>query len=365
MPKNEPVQEIREFMTTWDNSPRPPLEAWSDRRKADLMGSAKSTRYLPLFRPFDMLTLPRQHLVVIENDDHRIGVESVVGVQDHFHRNVDFDTVFFQFCGRTTIETEFGEYEMAPGELMFIPEGIAHRSTGTADSLRWFAWANEPFTEFFGEERYTSHTSFEVTRRGGPGWKVPAGEARPKKGGVVTEMMHCWDDRPDDVTLLERDYAHLVGAASTHIKDKVSGIRKLRAFDFFAEVIGKKGGADPIFKSPYLEVKTYNIVGEQFAFHRALRSEEIRIQFRGNALDMSEFENVPISPGSVTIIPRGIAHSVITDPPEDTNFLRLNFYSNRPWRPATDLTRHAWSSTFEVKTTVHREAPYRSAIAAE
>ncbi len=66
--------------------------------------------------------------------------------------------------------------------------------------------------------------------------------------------------------------ARAIGASSTHIRDKVSGIRKLRAFDFFTEIVGKKGGSDPIFKGPNLEIKTYNIVGEQFAFHRALRS---------------------------------------------------------------------------------------------
>ena len=361
MPDDAPGANIREFMTTWDTSPRAALEAWSDRRKADLMGSTRSTRFLPLFRAFDLLSMPQQALVLLENGDHRIGVESVCGMQDHFHRHVDCDVVFFQYCGRTTIETEFGEYEMRPGELMFIPEGIAHRSTGSADSLRWFALAHEPFTEFFGEDRYTSHTEFEVRRVGGPGWTPAPGRERPQRGGRVTELMHCWDDRPEDVTLTERDYGHLVGASSTQMREKVSGIRKLRAFDFFTEVVGKTGGSFPIFKGPNLEIKTYNIVGEQFAFHRALRSEEIRIQFRGRALDMSEFVNVPIQPGEVTIIPRGIAHSVITDPPDSPDFLRLNFYSGLPWRIATDLTRHAFDSTFEIKTTVLRDAAWRTA----
>jgi homogentisate 1,2-dioxygenase len=355
------VQPIREFMTTWDGSPRPPLEAWSDRNKANLMGSTKSTRFIPLFRAFDLLSMPNQALVILANDDHRIGVESVVGAQEHFHRWVDADVVYFQYCGATTLETEFGDYEMRPGELMFVPEGIAHRSTGTADSLRWFAIAHEPFTDFFDETRYTSHTEFEVVRKGGPGWTVPAGRERARRGGKVTEAMHCWDDRPDDLTIAERDYEYLVGASSTQVREKVSGIRKIRAFDFFTEIVGKKGGSPPLFKGPNLEIKTYNIVGEQFAFHRALRSEEIRIQFRGNAMDMSEFENVPIQPGEVTIIPRGIAHSVVTVPPESRDFLRLNFYSAKPWRIETDLTRHAHHSTFEIRTVVRREAAWRQA----
>ena len=40
---------------------------------------------------------------------------------------------------------------------MLIPEGIAHRSTGTADSLRWWAHVNTPFTLAQGEDAHTSH----------------------------------------------------------------------------------------------------------------------------------------------------------------------------------------------------------------
>jgi hypothetical protein len=49
------------------------------------------------------------------------------------------------------------------------------------------------------------------------------------------------------------------------------------------------------------------------------------------ALDLSEFENVEVSPVEVTIIPLGIFHSVISIPPEDESFLRLNFYSKVRW----------------------------------
>ncbi len=73
-------QEIGEFMTTARDFPRKGLEAWSDRRKAGLMATGKSSHYIPCFRPFDMLAEPNQSLVILENDYHRIGVESVLGV---------------------------------------------------------------------------------------------------------------------------------------------------------------------------------------------------------------------------------------------------------------------------------------------
>ena len=104
------------------------------------------------------------------------------------------------------------------------------------------------------------------------------------------------------------------------------------------------------------------MLGEQFAFHRALRSEEVRIQFRGDAMDMSEFENVEVRPGDITIIPLGISHSVITDPPDDPSFLRLNFYSTLPWRVPIDATKHYFDSHFECTTTVHKQADWREAL---
>ena len=60
-------ERIGEFMTTWKDFPRPGLAAWAERKKAGLMGTAKSTHYTPRFRPFDMLSTPNQSLVILEN----------------------------------------------------------------------------------------------------------------------------------------------------------------------------------------------------------------------------------------------------------------------------------------------------------
>ena len=357
------AREQREFMTTWHTSTRPPIEAWSLRDKANLMESGRSTHRVPPFRPFDLLAVPNESLVLLENEDHRIGVESVCGAQPAFRRHIDFDTVYFQFAGTTTLETEFGIVEMVPGDLALVPEGISHRATGTADSLRWFAFVVAPFEQFMTEADQTSRTTFTLTRRGGPDWTIAPGMTAPQTGGRVPERMICWDDGPRDVTIVERDYASLVGASSTQIHDAISGIRKLRAFDTFKDIAGKSGAPPALFRAPHIELKTYNIIGEQFAFHRALRSEEVRIQFRGAALDMSELENVHVAPGQTTVIPRGIAHSVVTDPVDSDQFLRLNFYSNKPWRYPADLTRHAYDSTFDVATVVHEEAAWKLATA--
>lgn len=349
---------VHEFMTAWHSQRG--NRAWSTRRKSDLMAIGSSTDHLPAFRAFDLLATPNASAVLLENEDQRIGVESVCGAQPFFRRHIDFDTIYLQFAGTTALETEFGDYEMSPGDLLLIPGGIAHRSTGSADSLRWFAYANDPITTVMDEAgAYTSESIFRVIRHGGPDWTIPAGCEAPKKSGTVEERMICWHHGPDDRTIVYRDYGSLAGVASTKRDVKESAIRKIRAFDIFKHIAGKKGGVDPIFQSAHLEVKTYNISGEQFAFHRALRTEEVHVQFRGDATDMTELENVHVEPGVVQVVPRGIAHSVVTEPFDSPAFLRLNFYSNLPWSYPTDVTRHHYESRFEVQTIVVREADWR------
>ena len=62
-------------------------------------------------------------------------VESPLG-KPAFHRYVDADIIYFQFSGTTTLETEFGVYEMTPGEVLLVPGGISHTLPGsTAMSL--------------------------------------------------------------------------------------------------------------------------------------------------------------------------------------------------------------------------------------
>ncbi len=349
---------VKEFMTTWHTSERAYLPQWAMRDKSSLMESGASTRALPMFRAFDLIGAPNESITLLANRDHKIGVASVCGAEQEFRRHVDFDTVYFQFAGETTIETEFGEYVMAAGDLIHIPEGIAHRSSGTADSLRWFAHVNAPFTSFMSNEDEVSHTKFHVKRINGPNWDIPA-DRRSAPKDRVTERMICWDDKPDDLSIFKRDYADLTPATSTSPREKRSGVVKLRAFDLFKEIAGTSGEPKPVFRSKHLELKVYNIVGEQFAFHRALRSEEVRIHFRGDALDMSEVGNVETKPGTVTVIPRGIGHSVVTAPVDCPNFLRLNFYSELPWSYPHDVTRHHFESRFEITTDVLVKASWR------
>ena len=342
-------EHVGEFITGWIPGAPTDLVGWAERRKAGLMGTAKSTHYTPPFRPFDLLDGPNEPLVILENSSHRIGVEAVVGVQDSFRRYVDADMIYFQFCGLTKLETECGIYEMRPGEVVVIPAGVAHRSSGERDSLRYFCLSQEPVEYLMDEAQYNEYTEFDVFRSGGPDWRAGGTTTAPTER--VLERMYFWDDGPEDSTVAERDYDQLVGVASTGPGETESLVRKVRAFDHFTGISGTDGpdaGTQVLLEAKHLRIRTYNIVGEQFAFHRPLKSVELRIQFRGDALDLSEFENVEVSPGKVTLIPLGIAHSVISVPEDDKDFLRLNFYSRLPWRVTADVRRHSSDSHFEV-----------------
>ncbi len=344
-------EEVGEFITGWKPGAPTDLAGWATRKKADLMGTAKSTHYTPPFRPFDLLKSPNAPLILMENACHRIGVESVIGVQDNFHRYVDYDVIYFQFCGNTTIETECGIYKAGPGELVLIPAGVSHRSIGSNDSLRYVCYSHEPIEYIMDEDQYTGNTTFEMHRTGAPTW-TQAITNGPANGNVL-ERMHFWGDGPDDLTTVERDYEAMIGVATIGPGQEASLVKKLRAFDHFTGISGSNGpdvGTQVLMEAPSLRIRTYNIIGEQFAFHRPLRSEELRIQFRGDALDLSEFNNVECAPGIVTVIPLGIAHSVVTVPPDATDFLRLNFYSRLPWHTVADVRDHTTESRFEITT---------------
>ena len=124
----------------------------------------------------------------------------------------------------------------------------------------------------------------------------------------------------------------------------------------------RHGHAVPDDRVGDLKIRTYNMMGEQFAFHRGDKSEEVHVQFRGDAIDMCEFGTFEKVPGEVTVMPRGVAHSVISDPPENYSFLRLNFYSSKPWRVPCDPTAHKYpTAPSTLKTTIHKDSDWRLA----
>jgi hypothetical protein len=349
--------EVREFMTDWFGPGNEPMGmvAWSVRKRASLMGSATSKRFLPTFRPFDLLGKPNESKLVFENQLQRVGVESVCGAQEAFARYLDFNTLYFQFAGKTTVETECGVYETAPGELLLIPDGVAHRSTGSADSLRWYFHLHEPVQMMMTETQETSLTEFTAKREGGPAWMAERSTA--PKDRVRERMIQWRDQSPDDATMVERDYESIVGATSKQRDKAESLVKKLRIFDCFTEITGQRGPGPKLIATDSFALETYNTVGPQFAFHRALQSDEFGFQFSGHGFNLTELEaKVATPPGACALVPLGISHSVLCDP----GFLRFVAYSRIPWEVRADVSKHAFDSKFEVAPNVVKPHAWHS-----
>ena len=341
------MKKVREFATGWgDDYPM----TWSDRIEEELTGTATGHLLIPGFRPFDFLEEPNKALTFLSNDQTRVSIEAVRGTQEHFHRHVDFDEIFFQWAGETSYETELGMFEMKPAELMIVPAGIAHRTTGSGDSIRLSVRVNEPVESFLKEEDQIGHTEYRVTWKGGPDWAVPKGREKPKKGKVV-ESMHTWRDQPGDQTLIDREYDRLVGVST-----EGRLIHKIRLFDIFKEITGRRGPGPIVMKNDTFLIECYNTDGEQFAFHRGNRNEEFQFQFFGTADNICEFGTEYMGPGDLFVVRRGIAHRVVGS----NDFRRLVIYSEAPWDVLIDLAKPVRKSTFEVEEKVIEAAPWRA-----
>src|SRR5208283_4450460 len=96
---------------------------------------------------------------------------------------------------------------------------------------------------------------------------------------------------PSDAVEVQRDTADLIDVGSTKRDEKSSAVKKMRPFDLFTDITGRRGPGPKWLSSSASMMEVYNTVGEQFAFHRALESEEFGLQFMGENTNMSEFED--------------------------------------------------------------------------
>ena len=341
---------IKEFGTGWgDDYPM----TWAERQEDELIGSAKGGHLMvPDFRPFDFLEAPNQPLFYLVASSNRIAVEALRGTQRLFHRNADFDEIHFQWAGETVYETELGVRTAKAAELMLIPSGISFRATGTGGSLRLTVQAREPITVNIDETGQIGHTEYDVTWQGAPDWPDPPdNELFPK--GRVRESIHTWDDEPGEETLVQRDVDRLVGVAQGG-----RGLHKIRLFDIFAEMTGKRGPGPISMSNSDFFIECYNTVGEQFAFHRGNRNDEAQLQFQGSAENISEFGAGTVTSGEMCLLRRGIAHRVKGSP----NYRRLVFYSRDRWQLRIDPAKPVRRTAFDVSERVIEAAPWREEL---
>lgn len=318
-------KKIREFMTHRE----PPEQIWMEREESAVIGTARmGQRMVPKIRPFDLLrstplTGNRARAMVFEGDSLRIATEYLAGPEAQLTRAADHDIIYLQFSGRSTIESESGVVEVAPGEIVLVPAAISHRSTGSDECLRVRAATQEFVTEGVDPEKPTMQRSFSVRASelmpGSKGQRANGAETGP-----VLEHISFWDPQSD--LWVERDVAALIGCK----REGGRIVRKLSAFNYFTGMTGKGGARAPVlYNGKEFRVDVYNLEEEQNGFHRGCDEDEIWFQFRGHSLNHTEWGALELDPGQMSYIPRGVAHRITGSP----GFLRMVLYSRKLVHP--------------------------------
>ncbi len=324
------AKKIREFMTHRD----PDEHIWVERDESAVIGTARmGQRLVPKIRPFDLLrSAPRvgnrSQVTIWEGDTLRIAVENLAGPEEQLTRASDHDLIFFQFCGRSTVESECGVVELEPGEFVLIPAAISHRSTGKEDCLRVRVATRELVNLGVDPEKPLVETKFKV-RPSEPFTRQGNGRQESQSGHVL-EHITFWDSQSD--VWIERDPAALIGTVT-------GGSRPFKK-------IGKGGAKAPVlYTGKEFRIDVYNLEEEQRGFHRGCDEDEIWFQFRGHSLNHTEWGAMELDAGQTAMIPRGVAHRITGSP----GFLRMVFYSRALVQPKAFNNISERETKFEIQ----------------
>ena len=232
------AKKIREFMTHRD----PDEHIWVERDESAVIGTARmGQRMVPKLRPFDLLrSAPRSanctRASVWEGDSLRIATEHIDGLEEQLTRAADHDLVYFQFAGRSKIESECGVVELESGEIVLMPAAISHRSTGAEDCLRLRIATRELVNLGVDPEKPLVETQFKVRA------SEPFGRngIQKSENGRTLEHITFWDPQSD--VWIERDASALIGTVTSGSRP----VKKIRAFDYFTGMTGKGGAKAPV-----------------------------------------------------------------------------------------------------------------------
>jgi mannose-6-phosphate isomerase-like protein (cupin superfamily) len=129
---------VLEHISFWD----PQSDLWVERDIAALIGckreGGRNVRKLSAFNYFSGMTGKggARAPVLYNGKEFRVDVYNLEEEQNGFHRGCDEDEIWFQFRGHSLNHTEWGAMELDPGQMSYIPRGVAHRITGSPGFLR-------------------------------------------------------------------------------------------------------------------------------------------------------------------------------------------------------------------------------------
>jgi hypothetical protein len=343
------VRMTRVFTTFWDY-PNDRFDEELDRD--EIIGSeASGGRDKPKFRPFDLLkgiTYDNDGIhgiPVFDGDDMTVFVEATPGAFPFFHREVDQDVVYFQYTGTSTVQTEFGSFTIGSGDVLIVPRGIAQRTIGSADCLRWALYYRDPVGPGVDVDNPTLNYEFEVRREPSISYPYPSDDEHHgvRADGKIRELIRV-REHPEDDTWVWRSYSTLLTAGRTPPRPIV----KFGYFNYLKGITGGHGGppCKPIAGVTHLtHLEAFNTVGEMTAgFHRGADSEEMWIQFGGAAQNESDFGLYVLGTSEMGYVPKGIAHHVVGL----DGYLRCTLYAKNYIRQLVTDADHVSDTQFTV-----------------
>jgi mannose-6-phosphate isomerase-like protein (cupin superfamily) len=342
------ARKIKEFMTFWDD---PNATVFLQRDREELIGSESGGgRNLPKFRPFDLLKgitysdSGIQSIAVYDGFDMTVFVECPPGAYPFFHREVDQDVAYLQYQGKSTVETEYGVFQIESGEMLVVPRGVSQRTIGSSDCLRWALYYRDPVRPGVDVENPTSDYRFDVQREPAIVYDAPPPDRGRgvRKDGKIREVIRV-RSHPEDDTWIWRNYESLIGS-------KLEGGRPVLKFGFFNFFKGRTGtGATMYIPTPLvsstIKAECFNTVGEQFGFHRGCDAEEMWIQFAGAAMNEAEFGEYELGTSEMAQIPMGISHRVVAL----DGYVRCTLYAKNYMRQLVTDKDHITKTKFIVK----------------
>ena len=136
---------VLEHISFWD----PQSDLWVEREMSALVGckreGGREVKKLSAFNYFTGMTGRggARAPILYNGKEFRVDVYNLEEEQNGFHRGCDEDEIWFQFRGHSLNHTEWGAMELDPGQMSYIPRGVAHRITGSPGFLRMVMYSRK------------------------------------------------------------------------------------------------------------------------------------------------------------------------------------------------------------------------------
>lgn len=214
--------------------------------------------------------------------------------QPFYHRNLDVDEMAYQIAGPRTLMTEWGTAELAPGDFVRLPAGVAHDNWGRHEChILWYF--PEPCAEHLPPVRMSAATfpPFE-------GWEPT----------IVNELVtDCMGSAGGHDTAAQRSDERLILQDVHSHSDRLAVVRPTG--------VPSTNGPRPIEWAWTSHTASIGVVtsdaSEGLDYIRHRNADEIQYQVSGTRLLVTQNGVIELVPGDFVRIPIGVAFTSIAD----------------------------------------------------